>query len=144
MIILSLYIFCIYSYLCISNYLIYIAKRWHTRVILSSLTQQILIEFSICYYQPKFVQKIERKKSTIPVIRSIMPITDAVKKQIAQQHRLFFKICFRCGARNPISSTRCRKCHSHRMRLKNRTLGVKKWFLFLFACMRVLYGLRRW
>ncbi len=27
-----------------------------------------------------------------------MPITDAAKKQIAQQRRLFFKICFKCGA----------------------------------------------
>ncbi|NAL76903.1 50S ribosomal protein L40e [Nitrososphaera sp. AFS] len=55
-----------------------------------------------------------------------MPITDVVKKQIAQQRRLFFKICFNCGAKNPILSTRCRKCHAKQMRLKNRTLGVKK------------------
>ncbi|MFY9799005.1 MAG: 50S ribosomal protein L40e [Candidatus Nitrosopolaris sp.] len=55
-----------------------------------------------------------------------MPITDAIKKQIAQQRKLFFKICFKCGAKNPISSTRCRKCHGSHMRLKNRTLGVKK------------------
>lgn len=55
-----------------------------------------------------------------------MPITDSVKKQIAQQRRLYFKICFKCGAKNPISSERCRKCHSKHMRLKNRTLGVKK------------------
>jgi len=44
-----------------------------------------------------------------------MPITDATKKQIAQQRRLFFKICFKCGGRNPISSDRCRKCHSQKM-----------------------------
>ncbi|HEY9493131.1 MAG TPA: 50S ribosomal protein L40e [Nitrososphaeraceae archaeon] len=55
-----------------------------------------------------------------------MPITDAVKKQIAQQRRLFFKICFRCGGKNPFSSVRCRKCHSRQLRLKNRTLGAKK------------------
>ncbi|HJT48723.1 MAG TPA: 50S ribosomal protein L40e [Nitrososphaeraceae archaeon] len=55
-----------------------------------------------------------------------MPITDTVKKQIAQQRRLYFKICFKCGAKNPISSERCRKCRSNHMRLKNRTLGVKK------------------
>jgi len=48
-----------------------------------------------------------------------MPITDATKKQIAQQRRLFYKICFKCGGRNPISSERCRKCHSQKMRLKN-------------------------
>jgi large subunit ribosomal protein L40e len=55
-----------------------------------------------------------------------MPITDATKKQIAQQRRLYFKICFHCGGKNPISATRCRKCHSDQMRLKNRTLGAKK------------------
>ncbi len=55
-----------------------------------------------------------------------MPITDAFKKQIAQQRRLFFKICFTCGAKNPIAATRCRKCRSGQLRLKNRTLGVKK------------------
>jgi large subunit ribosomal protein L40e len=55
-----------------------------------------------------------------------MPITDATKKHIAQQRRLFYKICFKCGGRNPISSERCRKCHSHSMRLKNRNIGAKK------------------
>ena len=55
-----------------------------------------------------------------------MPITDATKKQIAQQRRLFYKICFKCGGRNPISSERCRKCHSQHMRLKNRNTGAKK------------------
>ncbi|MDH2900183.1 MAG: 50S ribosomal protein L40e [archaeon] len=55
-----------------------------------------------------------------------MPITDATKKQMAQKRRLFFKICLRCGAKNPISATRCRKCHSEALRLKNRALGVKK------------------
>jgi large subunit ribosomal protein L40e len=55
-----------------------------------------------------------------------MPIADATKKQIAQQRRLYFKICFRCGGKNPISASRCRKCHSDQMRLKNRTLGAKK------------------
>jgi len=55
-----------------------------------------------------------------------MPITDAFKKQIAQQRRLFFKICFKCGAKNSIEATRCRKCRGSQLRLQNRTLGVKK------------------
>nr|AIF08514.1 ribosomal protein L40e (RP-L40e, RPL40) [uncultured marine thaumarchaeote KM3_31_E07]AIF08586.1 ribosomal protein L40e (RP-L40e, RPL40) [uncultured marine thaumarchaeote KM3_31_F07] len=55
-----------------------------------------------------------------------MPITDAFKKQIAQKRRLFFKICFKCGVRNPIDATRCRKCKRDQLRLKNRSLGVKK------------------
>ncbi|HZE78828.1 MAG TPA: 50S ribosomal protein L40e [Nitrososphaeraceae archaeon] len=55
-----------------------------------------------------------------------MPITDATKKQIAQQRRLFFKICFKCGGKNPISAESCRKCRSGHLRLKNRSLGMKK------------------
>ena len=55
-----------------------------------------------------------------------MPITDIIKKQIAQQRRLFFQVCLKCGVRNSISAERCRKCHSKHMRLKNRTMGVKK------------------
>ncbi|HZD34941.1 MAG TPA: 50S ribosomal protein L40e [Nitrososphaeraceae archaeon] len=55
-----------------------------------------------------------------------MPITDATKKQIAQQRRLFFKVCFKCGGRNPISADRCRKCRGSQLRLKNRSLGAKK------------------
>ena len=56
-----------------------------------------------------------------------MPITDMEKKQIAQRRRLFFKICMRCGAKNPITATRCRKCHSSKdLRLKRRSLGAKK------------------
>jgi len=37
-----------------------------------------------------------------------MPVTDPEKKQIAQKARLHMKICFTCGARNPMSATRCR------------------------------------
>jgi len=46
-----------------------------------------------------------------------MPITDPEKKQIAQKARLYMKICFTCEARNPISATRCRKCHNSYLRL---------------------------
>jgi len=55
-----------------------------------------------------------------------MPITDPIKKQIAQRKRLYLKICFKCGARNSMAATRCRKCHSEYLRQKNRTLGIKK------------------
>ncbi len=55
-----------------------------------------------------------------------MPIADAAKKQIAQKRRLFFKVCLRCGARNPIDATRCRKCRTGDLRLKNRSVGLKK------------------
>ncbi|WP_455367402.1 50S ribosomal protein L40e [[Eubacterium] cellulosolvens] len=54
-----------------------------------------------------------------------MPITDTVKKQLAQKHRLFYKICRFCGARNASSAERCRKCRSYNLRWKNRELGAK-------------------
>jgi large subunit ribosomal protein L40e len=49
-----------------------------------------------------------------------MPITDPFKKTIAQQHRLYMKICRECGARNPMSATNCRKCRSRNLRFKKR------------------------
>ncbi len=55
-----------------------------------------------------------------------MPITDAIKKQIAQKSLLFSKICMRCGSKNSIAADRCRRCHSGDLRLKNRALGAKK------------------
>jgi len=56
-----------------------------------------------------------------------MPIADPVKRQIAMQRRLFFKICMHCGAKNPISAKRCRKCkRNDTLRLKNRQIGPKK------------------
>ncbi len=55
-----------------------------------------------------------------------MPIADPQKRQLAVQRRLMVKICMKCGARNPITATRCRKCGSTALRLKNRELGAKK------------------
>ena len=54
-----------------------------------------------------------------------MPITDVVKKQLAQKVRLHYKVCRDCGARNPEASNRCRKCHGHNLRAKKRELGAK-------------------
>jgi len=56
----------------------------------------------------------------------VMPITDVIKKQIAQKRRLYFKVCMKCGRRNPISASRCRGCRSSALRKKNTSLGVKK------------------
>lgn len=55
-----------------------------------------------------------------------MPVTDPEKKQIAQKARLHRKICMGCGVRNSLFATRCRKCKSHNLRVKNRNLGAKK------------------
>jgi len=59
-------------------------------------------------------------------MRIFMPVADPLKKQIAQKARLHMKICVSCGARLDINATRCRKCKSVSLRLKNRTLGAKK------------------
>ncbi|MFQ6077266.1 MAG: 50S ribosomal protein L40e [Candidatus Bathyarchaeia archaeon] len=54
-----------------------------------------------------------------------MPITDLFKKRIAQQHRLYMKICRSCGARNSPNAVKCRKCRSKNLRWKKRGLGPK-------------------
>ncbi len=51
-----------------------------------------------------------------------MPIQDPEKQQLAQKHLLYLKICRKCGARNPISSEKCRRCRSKELRLKRREL----------------------
>ncbi|RLF17728.1 MAG: 50S ribosomal protein L40e [Thermoprotei archaeon] len=51
-----------------------------------------------------------------------MPISDPEKLQIAQQKLLFVKICRECGARNPPSAEKCRRCKSHNLRWKHRAL----------------------
>src|SRR2546429_13421 len=52
-----------------------------------------------------------------------MPITDAMKKQLAQKHRLFFKICRTCGSRNSPNAYRCRRCRGDNLRWKKRAIG---------------------
>lgn len=54
-----------------------------------------------------------------------MPITDVFKKQLAQEHRLHYKVCRDCGARNAKGATGCRKCRGHNLRWKKRELGAK-------------------
>jgi len=48
------------------------------------------------------------------------------KRTLAQYRRLYYKICRECGARNPPSAEKCRKCKSKNLRWKKRTLGIKK------------------
>jgi len=55
-----------------------------------------------------------------------LPITDPVKKQLAQKRRLHFMICRDCGSKNPIKALKCRKCHGTNLRLKKRELQAKK------------------
>ncbi|MCS7145469.1 MAG: 50S ribosomal protein L40e [Nitrososphaerota archaeon] len=42
--------------------------------------------------------------------------------QLAQRRRLHYKICRRCGARNPPDAEKCRKCRSLNLRWKKREL----------------------
>ncbi|TMI27587.1 50S ribosomal protein L40e [Candidatus Bathyarchaeota archaeon] len=53
------------------------------------------------------------------------PITDVAKKQLAQRHRLFYKICRTCGSRNSSNAYRCRRCRGDNLRWKKRELGAK-------------------
>jgi len=54
-----------------------------------------------------------------------LPITDVFKKQLAQKHRLHYKVCRDCGARNAKAASLCRKCRGHNLRWKKRELGAK-------------------
>jgi len=47
---------------------------------------------------------------------------DPFKKTLAQQHRLYMKICRDCGARNALTSVKCRKCKGKNLRLKKREI----------------------
>ncbi|RLF24936.1 MAG: 50S ribosomal protein L40e [Thermoprotei archaeon] len=47
-----------------------------------------------------------------------MPITDPEKLRIVLEHVFNVKICRKCGARNPPSAEKCRRCRSKNLRLK--------------------------
>jgi large subunit ribosomal protein L40e len=51
-----------------------------------------------------------------------MPISDPEKLMLAQMYRLNYKICRRCGAHNPMSAERCRKCKSTSLRVKHKEI----------------------
>jgi len=55
-----------------------------------------------------------------------MPIRDPVKKTIAQNRRLFIKICRKCGARNSPRAEKCRKYHTYNPIWKHREIMGKK------------------
>jgi len=48
------------------------------------------------------------------------------KRALAQHYRLYYKICRNCGAKNPPTAEKCRRCKSKNLRWKKRTLGLKK------------------
>ena len=54
-----------------------------------------------------------------------MPITDIIKKRIAQEHKLYYKICRSCGAKNSKNAIKCRKCRKKNLRWKKREISAK-------------------
>nr|AOZ56146.1 ribosomal protein L40E [uncultured korarchaeote] len=52
-----------------------------------------------------------------------MPITDPLKKRIAWEALLNYKICRKCGSKNPINAVRCRRCKSKNLRKKHTKLA---------------------
>ncbi|RLE93714.1 MAG: 50S ribosomal protein L40e [Thermoprotei archaeon] len=47
-----------------------------------------------------------------------MPLTDPFKLNLALEHHFKVKICRKCGAKNPYSAERCRRCRSYNLRPK--------------------------
>jgi large subunit ribosomal protein L40e len=47
-------------------------------------------------------------------------------RRLAQQHKLYYKICRDCGARVSPSAKKCRKCKSKNLRWKRRMAAIKK------------------
>ena len=48
------------------------------------------------------------------------------KRELAMRYRLYYKVCRRCGSRNPPEAEKCRRCKSRNLRWKKRLRGFKK------------------
>ncbi len=55
-----------------------------------------------------------------------MPVSDPELMKIVENRVLNKKVCRNCGALNPPTATRCRRCRSSNLRPKKKTLAVKK------------------
>ncbi|MBM1154960.1 50S ribosomal protein L40e [archaeon] len=55
-----------------------------------------------------------------------MSLADSFKRQLAMKYRLYYKVCRKCGARNPMSAEKCRRCKSRDLREKHRLMTAKK------------------
>jgi large subunit ribosomal protein L40e len=53
-----------------------------------------------------------------------MPVTDPYLRKISEYHLLEKKVCRSCGALNPKSATKCRRCKL--TNLRNKRVEVKK------------------
>ena len=51
-----------------------------------------------------------------------MSLRDPFKLELARKHRIEKKVCRNCGATNPISAKKCRKCRGKNLRLKRKKI----------------------
>ncbi len=40
--------------------------------------------------------------------------------EIAYRHRLYYKVCRDCGAKNPLKAIKCRRCRGKNLRAKKK------------------------
>ncbi|RLG88759.1 MAG: 50S ribosomal protein L40e [Thermoprotei archaeon] len=55
-----------------------------------------------------------------------MPIYDLAILKIVEERALNKKVCRKCGALNPSSAEKCRRCKSRNLRPKKRKIGIKR------------------
>lgn len=55
-----------------------------------------------------------------------MPLADPEQAKIIEKRLLDKKVCRRCGALNPSTATRCRRCKNDNLRPKKKVLAIKK------------------
>ncbi|MEM1873926.1 MAG: 50S ribosomal protein L40e [Acidilobaceae archaeon] len=54
-----------------------------------------------------------------------MPVTDPQLLAIFEARVLNKKVCRKCGALNPMSAVKCRRCRSTNLRPKKKLVGKK-------------------
>lgn len=54
-----------------------------------------------------------------------MALRDPELLAIFEKRVLLKKVCRKCGALNPISAVKCRRCRSRNLRIKKRAVGKK-------------------
>uniref|UniRef100_A0A7C2VM59 Large ribosomal subunit protein eL40 n=1 Tax=Ignisphaera aggregans TaxID=334771 RepID=A0A7C2VM59_9CREN len=55
-----------------------------------------------------------------------MPLTDPELMKLVEKRLLNKKVCRTCGALNPPSATRCRRCRSSNLRPKKKNIPTKR------------------
>ena len=55
-----------------------------------------------------------------------MPLHDPTLIKIVEERALNKKVCRKCGALNPPTAEKCRRCKSRNLRPKRKRMGIKK------------------